>query len=141
MNSFVVSPKGEVVSGVINKDFLGGKGMVTAIIIGLVVGAIHSWFMARNITIKMPAGVPQGDSNSFAALIPGAVIITGATVVYAVLKYGMNTTFIDLIYKLIQTPLQGVSDSLGGVLIISFIGPFLWWFGVHGATIVSGIMT
>lgn len=40
MNSFVVSPKGEVVSGVINKDFLGGKGMVTAIIIGLVVGAI-----------------------------------------------------------------------------------------------------
>lgn len=70
----------------------------------------------------MPAGVPQGGSNSFAALIPGAVIITGATVVYAVLKYGMNTTFIDLIYKLIQTPLQGVSDSLGGVLIISFIG-------------------
>jgi PTS system cellobiose-specific IIC component len=141
MNAFVVTKGGEIVSGVINKDFLGGKGMVTAIIIGLIVGAIYSWFMKRKITIKMPAGVPQGVANSFAALIPAAVIITGATVLYAVLKYGMNTTFIELIYKVIQTPLQGITDSLGGVLVMSFLIPFLWWFGVHGSTIVSGIMT
>jgi PTS system cellobiose-specific IIC component len=141
MNSFVVTKSGETVSGVINKDFLGGKGMVTAIIIGLVVGAIYSWFMEKKITIKMPAGVPQGVANSFAALIPAAIIIIGATVIYAILKYGMNTTFIELIYKVIQTPLQGISDSLGGVLVMSFLIPFLWWFGVHGSTIVGGIMT
>ena len=140
-NSFVVTKDGAVVSGVINKDFLDGKGMVTAIIIGLIVGAVYSWFMAKKITIKMPAGVPQGVANSFAALIPAAVIILGATVVYAILKYGMNTTFIELIYKVIQTPLQGLTDSLGGVLVITFIIPFLWWFGVHGAIIVSGVMT
>jgi len=141
MNSFVVTKSGERVSDVISKDFLGGKGMVTAIIIGLVVGAVYSWFMARKITIKMPAGVPQGVANSFAALIPAAVIITGATVVYAVFKYGMNTTFIELIYKVIQTPLQGMTDSLGGILVMSFLIPFLWWFGVHGSTIVGGVMT
>ncbi len=141
MNSFVVTKGGEKVSDVISKDFLGGKGMVTAIIIGLTVGAIYSWFMKKNITIKMPAGVPQGVANSFAALIPAAVIITGTTVLYAVLKYGMNTTFIELIYKVIQTPLQGMTDSLGGVLVMTFIIPFLWWFGVHGSSIISGIMT
>jgi len=140
-NSFVVTKDGAVVSGVINKDFLGGKGMVTAIIIGLIVGAVYSWFMAKKITIKMPAGVPQGVANSFAALVPAAVIILGATVVYAILKYGMNTTFIELIYKVIQTPLQGLTDSLGGVLVITFLIPFLWWFGVHGSIIVSGVMT
>lgn len=140
MNSFVVTKGGEVVGGVINKDLLGGKGMVTAIIIGLVVGAIYSWFMAKKITIKMPAGVPQGVANSFAALIPAAVIITGATVLYTILKYGMNTTFIDLIYKVIQTPLQGMTDSLGGVLVMTFIIPFLWWFGVHGSSIIGGVM-
>ncbi|AGF59121.1 PTS system cellobiose-specific IIC component [Clostridium saccharoperbutylacetonicum] len=141
MNASVTTPEGVTVGNVINKDFIGGKGMVTAIIIGLLVGAIYSWFMAKKITIKMPAGVPQGVANSFAALIPAAVIITGATVLYAVLKYGMNTTFIELIYKVIQTPLQGISDSLGGVLVMSFLIPFLWWFGVHGSTIVGGIMT
>ena len=141
MNSFVVTKGGEKVSDVINRDLIGGKGMVTAIIIGLAVGAIYSWFMKRKITIKMPDGVPQGVANSFAALVPAAVIITGATVLYAVLKYGFNTTFIDVIYKTIQTPLQGISDSLGGVLFMSFLIPFLWWFGVHGSTIVSGVMT
>jgi len=141
MSSSVVSPKGEVVSGVINKDLIGGKGMVTAIIVGLVVGAVYSWFMARKITIKMPAGVPQGVANSFAALVPAAFIITCATVVYTIFKFGFNTTFIDFIYKAIQTPLQGITDSLGGVLVMSFLIPFLWWFGVHGSTIVGGIMT
>jgi PTS system cellobiose-specific IIC component len=141
MSSSVVSPKGEVVNGVINKDLIGGKGMVTAIIVGLVVGAVYSWFMARKITIKMPAGVPQGVANSFAALVPAAFIITCATVVYTIFKFGFNTTFIDFIYKAIQTPLQGITDSLGGVLVMSFLIPFLWWFGVHGSTIVGGIMT
>jgi PTS system, lactose/cellobiose family IIC component len=141
MSSSVVTKSGEVVSGVINKDLIGGKGMVTAIIVGLVVGSIYSWFMAKKITIKMPAGVPQGVANSFAALIPAAVIITGATVIYTIFKFGFNTTFIDFIYKAIQTPLQGMTDSLGGILIMSFLIPFLWWFGVHGSTIVGGIMT
>jgi len=141
MSSSVVSPKGEVVNGVINKDLIGGKGMVTAIIVGLVVGAVYSWFMARKITIKMPAGVPQGVANSFAALVPAAFIITCATVVYTIFKFGFNTTVIDFIYKAIQTPLQGITDSLGGVLVMSFLIPFLWWFGVHGSTIIGGIMT
>jgi PTS system cellobiose-specific IIC component len=140
-NSYVITKSGEKVSDVIGKEFAGGKGMVTAIIIGLVVGAIYSWFIKKKITIKMPAGVPQGVANSFASLIPAAVIVTGATVLYTVLKYGMNTTFIELIYKLIQTPLQGMTDSLGGVLVMTFVIPFLWWFGVHGSSIISGIMT
>jgi PTS system cellobiose-specific IIC component len=140
-NSFVITKGGEKVSDVISKDWTGGKGMVTAIIIGLIVGAVYSWFMKKNITIKMPAGVPQGVANSFAALIPAAVIVTGGTIIYIIFKYGMNTTLIEWIYKLIQTPLQGMTDSLAGVLVIGFMIPFLWWFGVHGATIVGGVMT
>lgn len=138
-NSFVTTESGEVVSGVISKAWTGGKGMVTAIIIGLVVGSVYSWFMRKNIKITMPAGVPQGVANSFAALIPAAVIITGSTLVYIFFKYVMDTTFIEWIYKILQTPLQGLTDSLGGVIVISFVGPFLWWFGVHGSTIVSGV--
>ena len=96
--------------------------------------------MKKDIRIKMPAGVPQGVANSFSALIPGAVMIVGATVVYTIFKYGMNTTFIEWIYKVIQTPLQGLSDSLGGVIVMCFLIPFLWWFGVHGSTIIGGVM-
>ncbi|AJG98191.1 PTS cellobiose transporter subunit IIC [Clostridium beijerinckii] len=140
-SSSVVTKSGETVGDVIPTAWCGGKGMVTAIIIGLIVGAVYSWFMKRNITIKMPAGVPQGVANSFAALIPGAVIIVGATVLYSVFNWGVHTTLIEWIYKVIQTPLQGMTDSIGGVLFMGFAIPFLWWFGVHGSTIVSGVMS
>ena len=139
-NSYVTLESGENVSEVIPIAWTGGEGMVTAIIIGLLVGMIYSWFLRKNITIKMPAGVPQGVANSFAALIPGAVIIVGATIIYTIFKYGLNTTFIEWIYKMIQTPLQGLSDSLGGVIVMCFLIPSLWWFGVHGSTIVGGVM-
>ncbi len=139
-NSYVITEDGTKVGSVIPMDWTGGKGMVTAIIIGLIVGAVYSWFMKKNIRIKMPAGVPQGVADSFSALIPGAVLITGATILYAVLKM-YDTTFIELIYKVLQTPLQGMTDSLGGVIAMGVLIPFLWFFGVHGATIVSGIMT
>ena len=139
-NSYVTLESGEKVSEVIPKAWTGGEGMVTAIIIGLLVGMIYSWFLRKNITIKMPAGVPQGVANSFAALIPGAVIIVGATIIYTIFKYGLNTTFIEWIYKMIQTPLQGLSDSLGGVIVMCFLIPSLWWFGFHGSTIVGGVM-
>lgn len=41
----------------------------------------------------------------------------------------------------VQTPLQKMTDSLGGAVLMCFTGPFLWFFGVHGSTVVGGIMT
>lgn len=51
-SSSVITKSGETVGDVIPTAWCGGKGMVTAIIIGLIVGAVYSWFMKRNITIK-----------------------------------------------------------------------------------------
>lgn len=139
-NSYVINADGVKVTDVIPKAWTAGQGMITAILIGLIVGAVYSWFINKDIRIKMPAGVPEGVANSFSALIPAAVLITGAELVYVFFKYVMDTTLIEFIYKMIQTPLQGMTDSLGGVLLMGFIIPFLWWFGVHGATIIGGIM-
>ncbi|QLY82102.1 PTS sugar transporter subunit IIC [Clostridium intestinale] len=141
LNQYTTSAAGEVVSGVIPRTWLGGQGMVTAIIIGLLVGFVYSWFLTKKITIKMPAGVPQGVSNQFSALIPGLVIITATMFVYMFFRYALNTTLIDFIFKVLQTPLQGFTDSLIGLIITTALVPFFWWFGVHGATIVGGVMS
>ena len=47
----------------------------------------------------------------------------------------------EIIYKVVQTPLQKMTDSLGGAVLMCFTGPFLWFFGVHGSTVVGEIMT
>lgn len=129
------------VSNVIDKTWLGGQGMVIAIIVGLLVGWSYTWFMKKGFTIKMPEQVPANVSASFTALIPGAAIITVATIVYGVFKLIFNTTLVEWIYATIQTPLQHATDGPLGVLVIAFLPVFLWFFGVHGSTIIGGIMT
>lgn len=137
----VATESGDVVGGIINKNWTAGKGMVGAIIVGLSVGFIYCWFLKRNIRIKMPAGVPDGVSNAFSALIPGAAIVLGATTIHGIFSMGFQTTAMEAIYNVIQTPLQSMTDSIGGAALMCFLTPFLWFFGVHGSTIVGGIMT
>lgn len=128
-------------AGVILKSWTGGQGMIAAIISGLLVGWIYSIFLNKDVRIKMPAGVPEGVANAFTALIPGMVIITGATVVFGIFRLALNVTPIEWIYKVLQLPLQGMTDSFGGVLAMGFVIPFFWFFGIHGSTIVGdGIM-
>lgn len=119
----------------------GQEPLSGAIIVGLIVGSVYCWFLKKDIRIKMPAGVPEGVSNAFSALIPGAVIVVGATVIHGICSMGFHTTAMELIYNVIQTPLQGMTDSIGSALLMCFLTPFLWFFGVHGSTIVGGIMT
>ena len=115
----VTNDAGEVigtVSNVINRTWTAGQGMIGAIICGLLVGYIYSWFLKKNIRIKMPA------------------------VLHGVCDIAAGTTVIEQIYSIIQIPLQGLTDSFGAIIIYAFIVSFLWFFGVHGATIMSGIM-
>lgn len=128
-------------TGAILRAWTGGKGMVGAIICGLLVGWIYTIFMKKKITIKMPAGVPEGVANAFIALIPGAVIISGTAVIYAIFKIALDTTPMEWIYKALQAPLQGMTDSFGGVVVMGFMISFFWFFGIHGSTIIGdGIM-
>ena len=55
--------------------YMGAAGLFASILIALVSTVIFAWFMKKDIRIKMPDGVPPAVANSFAALIPGAVIV------------------------------------------------------------------
>ena len=68
------------------------------------------------------------------------MIILTTAFVYGISEMALKATPIELVYQVIQAPLQGMTDSFGGVLVMSFMIPFLWLFGVHGTTIVKGIM-
>ena len=131
-------PDGANVGG-LDKTWLGGQGMIGAIIAGLVTGLVYSWFIKKDIRIKMPDGVPDGVAAAFTGLIPAAALITGATVIYGICDAAAGVTPIELIYKFLQAPLQGFGDSLVGVAVFETLIPLLWWFGVHGATVVGSV--
>jgi PTS system cellobiose-specific IIC component len=138
--SSVTAKSGEKIGGVIPKTWTGGQGMIAAILIGLAVGYIYSWFITRDLRIKLPEGVPSGVVSAFTALIPAAVIMTLSMLVFIFFSVVTGKTFIEWIYSVLQIPLQGLTDSLGGALAIPFTISFLWWFGIHGAALIGGVM-
>lgn len=139
-NNFVLDGTGAKVGGVIPKAFLGGKGMIAAIIIGLFVGYVYSFILRKKWTIKMPESVPQGVANAFTSLIPAIAVITISCLTWVLFDKATQQSFIEVIYKVLQTPLQGMSDSFGGAILFAFLISAFWWCGIHGATIVGGIM-
>ena len=129
-----------LLSGFIDRTWLGGQGMIAAIIIGMITGWIYSWFVKNKITIKLPDQVPPAVAGSFVALIPASVLTALWLAVYAFFDKVAGTTLTEWIYHTIQTPLQGLSDSFGGIVIMTRLVPFFWFFGVHGSTLVGGII-
>lgn len=136
LQNFLESP----VTGVINTKWLGGDGMIAAIIIGLLVGWIYTLIMKAGWTIKMPKQVPPAVSNQFTAMIPSGIILTGSMLIYGGFNAFAHTDFLNWIYNTLQIPLQGISDSFGGAIAIGFLVPFFWFFGVHGGLIMGSLV-
>ncbi len=128
-----------VVGGVIPKTWVGAQGVITAIIVGLVSGFIFTKLIKRNITIKMPEGVPTGVANAFVALIPGFVIVLLAFLTHIIFA-NMGTTLTEAIFLSLQVPLQNLTDSYVGGFIIVLLISLLFWAGLHGPNIVMGVM-
>ncbi|MFT3942470.1 MAG: PTS transporter subunit EIIC [Ancrocorticia sp.] len=136
----VTNEDGVTIGGVLPLQWTGSQGMISGIIIAIVVSLVYTWFIKKNITIKMPDGVPPNVATAFTSLIPSAVVLTGAIIVYGILK-ALDTTLLEALYSLLQKPIQGAADSIGGVIVIQLSAPLLWFFGIHGSSIVSGVLT
>lgn len=123
----------------LDKTWLAGQGMIGAIIAGLCTGWIYTGCLRKNMTIKMPEGVPDGVAAAFTGLIPAAFIFTGALFIYGCSIIIFGVTPIELIYEFVQKPLQRAGGSLPGIIIFETLIPLFWFCGVHGAAVVNSV--
>ncbi|WP_326975068.1 PTS sugar transporter subunit IIC [Caproicibacter sp. BJN0012] len=143
---FIVTPLSKikinnVATDFISFDWLGAKGLFVAILIGLLTARVYVFCQKKGFSIKMPDSVPPAVSKSFNALIPGFVTSILALVVASIFKLTPFGSLDQFIYTLVQTPLQGLSNSYGAMMVVTFAVGFLWFFGLHGSNIVlQGIM-
>ncbi|WP_265459620.1 PTS sugar transporter subunit IIC [Enterococcus sp. HY326] len=132
----VTTDAGEVVGRVLSFNWLGTQGVITAIIMSIISVEITRFCLKKNIVIKMPDSVPTMVSKAFSALIPGffialiSLIINGIGVLVA-------DSFPELIYSIIQAPLQGIIGSPFAIIIVAGLNGLLWWFGIHPTVINS----
>ncbi|NNU85276.1 PTS cellobiose transporter subunit IIC [Geobacillus sp. BMUD] len=141
LTPFVLQVEGkEAVQGVIPLDRLGAKGMFLGMVTAFTAGEIYRKVVQKNITIKMPAGVPPAVAKSFAALIPAVVTLTFFLVVNIIVTQIFKTNMHDVIYNAVQAPLVGLGSGIIPTLIAIFVTQILWFFGLHGQIIINSVM-
>jgi len=113
---------------------LGATGLFTGIVTAILTVLIHRFFLKHRLVIRMPAGVPPAVAKSFATLIPGAVIITGAWVIRILLAFNVNH-FVQLLFS----PLAVGLNTLPGMLLYTFLILLLWCLGIHGSNVMGSI--
>lgn len=133
----VLTEAGEAAIGwVLPMQYLGGAGMFSAILTMIFAVEIYRFFIKRDITIKMPDGVPPAVGRSFGALLPGGFIIIFLWIVRVMLNFDINA-FIMSIFNPIAD-LMG-NNMFGALLPMIFIH-LLWAAGVHGMNIIGSIV-
>lgn len=115
---------------------LGAGYMFTAMVIALVVVEINHFFMAKDIRIKMPDSVPPNVAAPFNVLIPAIFSV----VFFLLLDKGITALtgagLSNLVYTIFQ-PLMSATGSLPSVLLINILMTTFWFFGIHGANMLS----
>lgn len=120
---------------------IDAQSIFLAIVVSIFVAIIYRAIARKGITIKLPASVPPAVSKPFESIIPSFVVITVFWVIRLLLDQFSGQSALDLINTILGAPLKAVGGSLIGVLIAKTFAQFLWFFGIHGDSIVNGIMT
>ncbi|MBP1046178.1 PTS sugar transporter subunit IIC [Enterococcus sp. BWM-S5] len=119
-------------------SFLDGRGILLSIFVAIVTVEGYHWMRKKNIgRIKMPDSVPASLSETFAALVPGLILLTFFSVIF-IIFHSMETTAVQFLYD-IMAPSFKAADSLPFTILIIFLIHLFWFFGIHDAAL-AGIL-
>ena len=130
---------GSVTLNGIPLDWVGSKGIFIGIITAFVSVHIYAWVIKKGWIIKMPKGVPPAVTQSFAALVPSAVVLGVFFLVNSLLALTPYDNAFNFIFKFLQQPLLVLGNTLGAVLVAMGFQHFFWFFGINGGSIVGSI--
>ncbi len=117
-------------NGTMSIGFFSASGMFTALVIAVIVAEVMRFMRDKNLTIKMPPGVPENIAASFSALIPMCILI----VFFWVLRVLLGFELTVLLNKIVS-PLLVMSDTWYAVVISGLLLMGLWFVGIHGGSL------
>lgn len=128
------------VGNVLPGNHVNARGYFTAMIIGFLASIIFCKVMNKNWVIKLPDSVPPAIAKPFISIIPGFMAMYVVAILTYLFHLLSNDLLIDWIYKVLQTPLLGLSQSFFAVILMIFLNKLFWFFGLHGGNVLAPIM-
>ncbi|MEN3203987.1 PTS transporter subunit EIIC, partial [Klebsiella pneumoniae] len=132
-----IGPLGQSFS--IPGQWLGPMGLFTAILVAIYCVEMMRFLKAHNIGIRLPDQVPPMIKNSFDLLIPVLVVVLTLYPLSLFIQHHFDMLIPQAIMAIFK-PLVSAADSLPAILLAVLIGHLLWFAGIHGAAIVSGML-
>lgn len=130
---------GKKTTSAVATQFVGPNGVFLGIFIAIFSVEIYRFAVRRHWTIKMPDGVPPAVTQSFAALVPSALVILFFFLIRIIFSLTSFETAYNFIYSILQAPLKNVGNSMPSVLLYNFLASLLWCFGINGPTITNSV--
>ncbi|KON87938.1 PTS cellobiose transporter subunit IIC [Sporosarcina globispora] len=124
----------------ISYTYLGSGGLFVAIVVGLISAEIFRFFVQKEFTIKMPESVPVAVEKSFAALIPGLMVVLFWGLVYLLLGLAGIDNIHTLLTNTLGKPLDILGGSLWGTIVIIALNSIFWFVGIHGANTINPVI-
>lgn len=127
--------------------YLGGQGLLVAILIGILAAEVMRWFRGSRFTIKLPKTVPPNVKRAFEALVPTLLLLT---CVWLLEWFVSAHTFVNadkhiqqytipILLMDVFKPLVVVQDSYPAALLEIILMMLLWSMGIHGMNVVTAI--
>lgn len=125
--------------GQISTAYFSGQGIFTAILVAIYSTELYAFLKRKNITIRLPPEVPTGVARSFEILVPVLAVVVTLHPLNLFIESQLGMIIPEAIMSLVK-PLVAASDTLPAVLLSVLVCQVLWFAGIHGALIVTGIM-
>lgn len=126
------------VSKVLPSCSTDSEALFTAIIISILASEIlFRLTKIEQIKIKMPEQVPANIATTFNNLIPVAITLFGIAGVGSGVKAATGMYLTNIIYTVVQVPLQAVVNTPFGAVALTFTSLLFWCVGIHGNQLIA----
>lgn len=129
-----------IAQNVLAKQYTDTKGLFLGMIVAIVSVELYSWLgKQERLKIKMPDTVPANVSTSFSALFPTILTISLIASLGFAIKAITGMYAYDIIYTIVQKPLESIFQGLGGNLLLMLIAQIFWVIGIHGPQMIKPV--
>lgn len=129
-----------IAENVLAKQYTDTKGLFLGMFVAIASIELYCWLgRQERLKLKMPDTVPTNVSESFSALFPTILTVAIIATVGFVIKAVTGMYAYDIIYNIVQRPLEGIVQGLPGILLLMFIAQVFWVIGIHGNQMVKPV--
>lgn len=129
-----------IIENVLGKQYTDTKGLFLGMFVAILSIELYCWLNRQDrLKIKMPDTVPSNVSASFSALIPTVLTVAIMAAVGFAIHAMTGMYAFDIMYTVVQKPLEGLIQGLPGLLLLMFVAQVFWVIGIHGNQMVKPI--